>query len=58
VAKGQCTADQIQSAKSILHETVCLVVGLIKSLAPDRLHEEQAPYGTPTEMGCTRGQAE
>jgi four helix bundle protein len=43
VAKGQCTADQIQSGKGLLYETVCLVVGLIKSLAPDRLHEEQAP---------------
>ena len=28
VAKGKCTADQIQSAKGILHETVCPVVGL------------------------------
>ena len=33
MAKGQCTADQIQSGKGILYETVCLVVGLIKSLA-------------------------
>ena len=58
VAKGQCTADQIQSGKGILHETVCLVVGLIKSLAPDRLHEEQAPYGSPTDMVRTREPAE
>jgi len=45
VAKGRCTLDQIQRGKAILHETVCLVVGLIKSLAPDRLQEEQLPYG-------------
>ena len=58
VAKGQCTADQIQSGKGILYETVCLVVGLIKSLAPDRLHEEQAPYGSPATMGRTGRQEE
>ena len=58
VAKGQRTADQIQSGKGILSETVCLVVGLIKSLAPDRLHEEQAAYGSPAAMGRTGGQEE
>ena len=60
VAKGQCTADQIQSAQRaschILPETVCVVVGLIKSLAPDRLHEEQAAYGSPA--GATGGREE
>ena len=49
VAKGRCTAEQIQSGKSILHETVCLVVGLIRSISPDRLREESAPYGQPAE---------
>ena len=47
VAKGKCTEDQIQSGKAILYETVCLVVGLIKRLAPDRLREEEAGYRSP-----------
>jgi four helix bundle protein len=45
VAKGKCTVEQIQGGKAILHETVCLVVGLIRSLSPDRLGEEPSPYG-------------
>jgi four helix bundle protein len=49
VAKGKCTADEIQRGKEILHETVCLLVGLIKSISPDRLGEEAVDYGTPTE---------
>jgi four helix bundle protein len=53
VAKGKCSADQIQSGKSLLYETVCLVVGLIKSIAPDRLREEPSLYGTPAESLST-----
>jgi four helix bundle protein len=49
VAKGKCTADRMQSGKSILRELVCLVVGLIKSFAPDRLGEEAPAYGTAVE---------
>jgi four helix bundle protein len=44
VAKGKCTVDQIRSGKAILHETVSLLVGLIKSISPDRLGEESLPY--------------
>ena len=44
VAKGKCTAEQTQSGKALLHETVCLVVGLTRSISPDRLREEPAPY--------------
>lgn len=44
VAKGKCTAEQIQKGKEILHETVCLLVGLIKSISPDRLGEEPVEY--------------
>mgnify|MGYP000946325877 CR=1 FL=1 len=36
VAKGKCTDEQIQSGKQLLYETVCLLVGLIRSIAPDR----------------------
>jgi four helix bundle protein len=58
VAQRKCTTDQIQSGKGILHETVCLVVGLIKSIAPDRLREEPSPYGRPTETLSTHAEAE
>ena len=37
--------EQIQSGKALLHETVCLVVGLIRSISPDRLRDEPTPYG-------------
>jgi hypothetical protein len=30
----------------MLHETVSLLIGLIKSLSPDRLGEELPPYRT------------
>jgi len=49
VAKGKSTADQIQDGKAILHETVALLVGLIRSISPDRLGEESLPYRTSTE---------
>ncbi len=45
VAKGRCTVEEIQKGKGILHETVNLLVGLIKSISPDRLREEPPPYG-------------
>src|SRR5580765_681513 len=31
VAKGKCSVEQIQGGKEILHETVSLLVGLIRS---------------------------
>ena len=46
VAKGKCTADQVQSGKALLHEVVSLLIGLIKSFSPDRLGEEPLPYRT------------
>ena len=46
VAKGQLTADQVREGKALLHETVCLLVGLIRSLSPERLGEEPLPYRT------------
>src|SRR5437879_759973 len=49
VAKGKCTVEQIKNGKEILHETVCLLVGLIKSISPDRLGEEPAEYRTAAE---------
>jgi four helix bundle protein len=49
VAKGKCTVEEIQSGKELLHETVSLLVGLVRSIAPDRLGEEALPYLTSTE---------
>ena len=50
VAKGKCTVEQIQSGKRLLHETVSMVIGLIKSVSPDRFGEEPLPYGKSTEI--------
>ena len=44
VAKGKCAADQVQTGKALRHEVVSLLIGLIKSLSPDRLGEEPLPY--------------
>jgi len=49
VAKGKCSVEQIQGGKEILHETVSLLVGLIRSISPDRLGEEPFGYRTSTE---------
>ena len=49
VAKGKGTAEETQKGKEILHETVSLLVGLIRSIAPDRLGEEPIEYRTSTE---------
>jgi hypothetical protein len=50
VVKGKCTVEQIQRGKEILHETVSLVVGLIKSVSPERLGEEPVEYRRSTEI--------
>ena len=49
VAKGKCSVEQIQGGKEILHETVSLLVGLIRSISPDRLGEEPFGYRTSAE---------
>lgn len=51
VAKAECTVDQVETGKAMLHEIVSLLVGLIKSIAADRLGEEPAPYRTFLEGG-------
>ena len=50
VAKGKCTIEEIQSGKELLHEVVSLLVGLIRSIAPNRLGEESPAYRTPAEQ--------
>jgi hypothetical protein len=47
VAKGKCSVEEIQRGKEILQETVALLVGLIKSVSPERLGEEPVEYRTP-----------
>src|SRR6186713_2447913 len=44
VAKGRCTEEEIGRGKEILHEVVSLLVGLIRSISPDRLSEEPIDY--------------
>ena len=51
VAKGKCTAEQIQSGKELLQEVVCLLVGLIRSISPERLGEEAVEYRTAAKNG-------
>ena len=46
VAKGICTAEEMQSGKELLHQTVSLLVGRIRSISPDRLGEETLTYLT------------
>jgi len=40
LANGKCSVEQIQGGKEILHDTVSLLVGLSRSIDPDRLAEE------------------
>jgi four helix bundle protein len=44
VAKGKSTADQVQEGKEVLNEIVCLLIGLVRSISPDRLREDSPPY--------------
>src|SRR2546426_1773130 len=48
VGKGKCTREEIESGKEMLRETVSLLVGLIRSIAPDRLGEEPLEYKIST----------
>jgi four helix bundle protein len=45
VAKGKFTTDEVQAGKDLLCETVCLLVGLIRSIAADRLSEGSVENG-------------
>ena len=49
VAKGKCTIQQTEGGKQLLHEMVSLLVGLTKSVSPDRLGEEAVEYTTRNE---------
>jgi hypothetical protein len=42
--------DHVREGKAVLHETVCLLVGLIKSRSPERLGEEPLPDRTSGEV--------
>lgn len=46
VAKGKSTKERTEEGKQLLFETVSLLIGLSKSIAPSRLGEEGPPYGT------------
>lgn len=47
VAKGKCTTTETAAGKEILHDTVSLLVGLIRSIAPDRLGDATVEYRAP-----------
>ncbi len=49
VAKGRYTVEQIEEGKRLLHETVSLIVGLTKSVAPGRIGEDTVKYGAEEE---------
>ena len=49
VAKGEFTPDQVRDGKALLCEVVSLLVGLIRSISPDRLGEDSASYRTSSE---------
>jgi four helix bundle protein len=44
VAKGRCSEEEVERGKEVLRETVSLLVGLIKSVSPDRLGEDPVEY--------------
>jgi four helix bundle protein len=44
VAKKKCTREEIDGGKILLRETVSLLVGLVKSISPDRMNEESVEY--------------
>ena len=45
VAKGRCGPEQIAAGKQILVEGLSLLIGLSRSISPDRLGEEVVAYG-------------
>jgi hypothetical protein len=47
-AKGKCTGEQTRGGQEILHETVSLLVSLIKSISPRRLGEGSLAYRAST----------
>ena len=47
VAKGKCSTDRMHDGKALLHDVVSLLIGLIRSLSPERLREDPPPYRIP-----------
>jgi four helix bundle protein len=51
VAKERCVAEEVQPGKALLREVVSLVIGRVRSLAPERLGEEAVEYRVSEEGG-------
>src|ERR1051325_8931088 len=51
VAKGILTVDRTEEGKRLLSEVVSLIIGLCKSVSPDRFGEEPPPYTTGVGVG-------
>jgi four helix bundle protein len=49
VAKGKFVEEDMRRGKENLREIVSMLVGLIRSNSPDRLHEEPVAYGAGKE---------
>jgi four helix bundle protein len=50
VAKGRYRTEEVQPGKEVLHQTVSLLVGLIRRIDPGRLGEEVLEYHTSAEQ--------
>jgi four helix bundle protein len=44
VARGKFQVEQVEPGKALLSEVVRLIIGLTRSLAPERLREDEVPY--------------
>ncbi|MBX3745563.1 MAG: four helix bundle protein [Verrucomicrobiae bacterium] len=42
--KGELSEAEVDEGKALLRDIVCLLVGLIRSNSPDRMHENHAEY--------------
>ena len=50
VAKRKCSSEAIEPGKRLLHEVVSLLVGLGKSVDPDRFGGETGSYSTTSNL--------
>ncbi len=44
VARKRISQEQSEAGKAILNSIVSILVGLVRTTSPDRVHEEQIPY--------------
>jgi four helix bundle protein len=49
--KNLAAEEELDEGKALLKDIVSLLIGLIRSNSPDRLHEDAAGYGPPVKPG-------